>query len=158
MADMDWGWKRKKKSGDDLLGDPEEPLDKETLTDQEVNDLMELLYEENANNGDNFDVSKRNIGSFLRQNNDKRTLASIAKDDDSVEEEKVSFTLIYIKNCKQLMVNIARTIFHSKIANSKFMYILFRKIGFLRQQENEVQWTIPKVRFLCNYLVVACLF
>ena len=104
MADMDWGWKRKKKSGDDLLGDPEEPLDKETLTDQEVNDLMELLYEENANNGDNFDVSKRNIGSFLRQNNDKRTLASIAKDDDSVEEEKVSFTLIYIKNCKHLII------------------------------------------------------
>ena len=58
MADMDWGWKRKKRTGQDL-----EQSDNEIISEEELEDLLGLLYQNSVENEDALDESKRNIAS-----------------------------------------------------------------------------------------------
>lgn len=79
MADMDWGWKRKKRTGMDLFDNSAEPSDDEDISDEDMARLMDLIYQ---NSDENEDVSKRNIASVLTRDNDKRSMASLARSDE----------------------------------------------------------------------------
>lgn len=79
MADMDWGWKRKKRTGIDLFDNSAESSEDEDISDEDMARLMDLIYQ---NNEENEDVSKRNIGSVLKNDNDKRSIASLARIDE----------------------------------------------------------------------------
>ena len=74
---MDWGWKRKKKSGADLYENNAVPA--EDISDEELDRLMDLIYQ---NNDNTLDVSKKNLGSVLKNYDDKKSLASLARVDE----------------------------------------------------------------------------
>ena len=76
---MDWGWKRKKRTGIDLFDNNAESSEDEDISDEDMARLMDLIYQ---NNEENEDVSKRNIGSVLKNDNDKRSIASLARIDE----------------------------------------------------------------------------
>merc|ERR1712226_1761168 len=83
MADMDWGWKRKKKTGNDIFDNTENASDEETITEEELNRLIDFHTEEELNrligilsqrngaNADDVEVSKRYVGSVLK--NEKKS-------------------------------------------------------------------------------------
>ena len=77
MADMDWGWKRKKRTGSDLY--PNNAVPAEDISDEELDGLMDLIYQ---NNDNTLDVSKKNLGSVLKNYDDKKSLASLARVDE----------------------------------------------------------------------------
>jgi len=79
MADMDWGWKRKKRTGMDLLDNSAESSDDGEFSDEDLDELMDLISQ---NNDATEDVSKRNIGSFLKNHDKKRSIASLARSDE----------------------------------------------------------------------------
>jgi len=91
MADMDWGWKRKKRTGNDIFENTEDASDDETITEEELNNIIDYLSQRNGDNEDDLDVSKRYVGSVLR--NEKKSIASLARinevgDDAKLKQEK----------------------------------------------------------------------
>lgn len=91
MADMDWGWKRKKRTGNDVFENTEDAFDDEIITEEELNNIIDYLSQRNGANEDDLDVSKRYVGSVLR--NEKKSIASLARinevgDDAKLKQEK----------------------------------------------------------------------
>ena len=106
MADMDWGWKRKKRTGKN--DNTEDASDEETITEEELNRLIDFHTEEELNrligilsqrngaNEDDVEVSKRYVGSVLR--NEKKSIASLARSNEVGDDVKVGQNhLIMIK-------------------------------------------------------------
>lgn len=90
MADMDWGWKKKKRSGKDLFDNSAVSSDDGEFSDEDLDDLMDLIYQNNdATDG----VSKRNIGSVLKNDNDKRSIASLARSDEVPKGKRSSLNV-----------------------------------------------------------------
>ena len=83
MADMDWGWKRKKRTGQDL-----EPSDNEIISEEELEDLLGLLYQNSVENEDALDESKRNIASVRNHGLDKKSVAALARNNNFVDHEQ----------------------------------------------------------------------
>ena len=86
---MDWGWKRKKRTGLDLFGNNADFSGNDPISDEELNDLLQMLYQNSEDDTDDLDVSKRNIGSVMTKGNDKRTIASLARNNDFFDDGKV---------------------------------------------------------------------
>ena len=93
---MDWGWKRKKRTGMDLFDNSAEPSDDEDISDEDMARLMDLIYQ---NSDENEDVSKRNIASVLTRDNDKRSMASLARSDEVYTFNKPSKYISEIIYC-----------------------------------------------------------
>jgi len=99
MADMDWGWKRKKRTGKDILDNTEDASDEETITEEELNrlidfhteeelnKLIDILSQRNGANEDDVEVSKRYVGSVLR--NEKKSIASLARSNEVGDDVKL---------------------------------------------------------------------
>ena len=83
MADMDWGWKRKKRTGQDL-----EQSDNEIISEEELDDLLGLLYQNSVENEDALDESKRNIASVRNHGLDKKSVAALARNNNLVDHEE----------------------------------------------------------------------
>ena len=83
MADMDWGWKRKKRTGQDL-----EQSDNEIISEEELEDLLGLLYQNRVENEDALDESKRNIASVRNHGLDKKSVAALARNNNFVDHEE----------------------------------------------------------------------
>ena len=83
MADMDWGWKRKKRTGQDL-----EQSDNEIISEEELDDLLGLLYQNSVENEDALDESKRNIASVRNHGLDKKSVAALARNNNFVDHEE----------------------------------------------------------------------
>ena len=87
MADMDWGWKRKKRTGNDVFENTEDAFDDEIITEEELNNIIDYLSQRNGANEDDLDVSKRYVGSVLR--NEKKSIASLARINEVGDHAKV---------------------------------------------------------------------
>ena len=87
MADMDWGWKRKKRTGNDVFENTEDASDDEIITEEELNNIIDYLSQRNGANEDDLDVSKRYVGSVLR--NEKKSIASLARINEVGDDAKV---------------------------------------------------------------------
>ena len=87
MADMDWGWKRKKRTGNDVFENTEDAFDDEIITEEELNNIIDYLSQRNGANEDDLDVSKRYVGSVLR--NEKKSIASLARINEVGDDAKV---------------------------------------------------------------------
>ena len=83
MADMDWGWKRKKRTGQDL-----EQSDNEIISEEELDDLLGLLYQNSVENEDALDESKRNIASVRNHGLDKKSVAALARNNNFADQEQ----------------------------------------------------------------------
>ena len=83
MADMDWGWKRKKRTGQDL-----EQSDNEIISEEELDDLLGLLYQNSVENEAALDESKRNIASVRNHGLDKKSVAALARNNNFVDHEE----------------------------------------------------------------------
>ena len=83
MADMDWGWKRKKRTGQDL-----EQSDNEIISEEELDDLLGLLYQNSVENENALDESKRNIASVRNHGLDKKSVAALARNNNFVDHEE----------------------------------------------------------------------
>merc|ERR1719361_2649777 len=87
---MDWGWKRKKRTGG--------VSDHEYISDEDLNylrALVELLSQEGDDNGEDVEVDKKNIGSIVREVDGKRNVANLARnnnfyDDDTYDKRNVA--------------------------------------------------------------------
>ena len=96
MADMDWGWKRKKRTGEDLFGNTPDFLENDGISEEELNDYLQTLYPKSVD--EDLGVSKRNIASLLAENKDKRTIASLARNDELSSAVKVGSLIVsYIR-------------------------------------------------------------
>ena len=80
---MDWGWKRKKRTGQDL-----EQSDNEIISEEELDDLLGLLYQNSVENEDALDESKRNIASVRNHGLDKKSVAALARNNNFVDHEQ----------------------------------------------------------------------
>ena len=87
MADMDWGWKRKKRTGNDVFENTEDASDDEIITEEELNNIIDYLSQRNGAYEDDLDVSKRYVGSVLR--NEKKSIASLARINEVGDDAKV---------------------------------------------------------------------
>ena len=86
MADMDWGWKRKKRTGGFNGND--------YVSDEDLNylrALVELLSQEGDDNGEGVEVDKKNIGSIVREADGKRNVASLARTNNFFDNDAVGF-------------------------------------------------------------------
>ena len=104
---MDWGWKRKKRTGIDLFDNSAESSEDEDISEEDMARLMDLIYQ---NNDENEEVSKRNIGSVLKNDNDKRSIASLARSDEVfilIDHQCISIKLyIIIQFCYYICLNV----------------------------------------------------
>ena len=90
MADMDWGWKRKKRTGG--------VSENEYISDEDLNNLralVELLSQEGDDNGEGGEVDKRNIGSIVRAVDGKRNVANLARNNNFYDDDTVGFQFMF---------------------------------------------------------------
>ena len=83
---MDWGWKRKKRTGGFNGND--------YVSDEDLNylrALVELLSQEGDDNGEGVEVDKKNIGSIVREADGKRNVASLARTNNFFDNDAVGF-------------------------------------------------------------------
>jgi len=85
MADMDWGWKRKKRTGNDAFEDNSE---EEPINEEELNNLIDFLSQRNEATENDLDVSKRYVGSLLK--NEKKSIASLARSNEVGDDAKLN--------------------------------------------------------------------
>ena len=87
MADMDWGWKRKKRTGNDNLYNTENDSELNDISEDELEKLVDFLSQRNTVINDDLDVSKRYVGSILK--NEKKSIASLARSNEVGDDAKV---------------------------------------------------------------------
>ena len=87
MADMDWGWKRKKRTENDAFDNAEDGSEEDNITEEELDNLVDFLSQRNAVNEDDLDVSKRYVGSVFK--NEKKSIASLARSNEVGDDAKV---------------------------------------------------------------------
>ena len=87
MADMDWGWKRKKRTGNDNLYNTENDPELNDISEDELEKLVDFLSQRNTVIDDDMDVSKRYVGSILK--NEKKSIASLARSNEVGDDVKV---------------------------------------------------------------------
>ena len=87
MADMDWGWKRKKRTGNDNLYNTENDSELNDISEEELEKLVDFLSQRNTVIDDDLDVSKRYVGSILK--NEKKSIASLARSNEVGDDVKV---------------------------------------------------------------------
>ena len=87
MADMDWGWKRKKRTGNDNLYNIENDSELNDISEDELEKLVDFLSQRNTVIDDDMDVSKRYVGSILK--NEKKSIASLARSNEVGDDAKV---------------------------------------------------------------------
>jgi len=85
MADMDWGWKRKKRTGNDAFEDNSE---EEPINEEELNNLIDFLSQRKEASENDLDVSKRYVGSLLK--NEKKSIASLARSNEVGDDAKLN--------------------------------------------------------------------
>jgi len=87
MADMDWGWKRKKRTENDAFDNAEDGSEEDNITEEELDNLVDFLSQRNAVNEDDLDVSKRYVGSVFK--NEKKSIASLARSNEVGDDAKL---------------------------------------------------------------------
>jgi len=87
MADMDWGWKRKKRTGNDNLYNTGNDSELNDISEDELEKLVDFLSQRNTAINDDLDVSKRYVGSILK--NEKKSIASLARSNEVGDDAKL---------------------------------------------------------------------
>jgi len=87
MADMDWGWKRKKRTGNDYLDNAENDSELNDISEEELDKLVDFLSQRDTVIDDDLDVSKRYVGSILK--NEKKSIASLARSNEVGDDVKL---------------------------------------------------------------------